>query len=80
MRILATEIFKIINNLNPNFIKNIFTPKWNDWVEQIMFIEKKRKKSSSANHGDLQKCGTKLPQNIKREISLITQTISFKIF
>ena len=46
-------------------------------LNKLCLLKKKRKKSSSANHGDLQKCGTKLPQNIKREISLITQTISF---
>ena len=27
MRILATEIFKTINNLNPSFMKEMFTPK-----------------------------------------------------
>ena len=27
LRTLATEIFKTINNINPSYIKNIFTPK-----------------------------------------------------
>ena len=27
LRVVATEIFKTVNNLNPNYIKNIFTPK-----------------------------------------------------
>ena len=27
LRVLAIEIFKTINNLNPNFMKDIFTPK-----------------------------------------------------
>ena len=29
LRNLATEIFKTINNINPSYIKNIFTPKTN---------------------------------------------------
>ena len=32
MRILATEIFKIINNINPSFMKDIFTSKVNPKV------------------------------------------------
>ena len=27
LRVLAIEIFKIVNNLNPNYMKDIFTPK-----------------------------------------------------
>ena len=27
VRVLAIEIFKTVNNLNPNYMKNIFTPK-----------------------------------------------------
>ena len=29
LRTLATEIFKTINNINPSYMKNIFTPKTN---------------------------------------------------
>ena len=27
LRVLATEIFKTVNNLNPNYMKDVFTPK-----------------------------------------------------
>ena len=27
LRVLVIEIFKIVNNFNPNYIKDIFTPK-----------------------------------------------------
>ena len=27
LRVLATEIFKTVSNLNPNYMKDIFTPK-----------------------------------------------------
>ena len=29
LRTLATEVFKTINNINPLYMKNIFTPKTN---------------------------------------------------
>ena len=29
LRTLATEIFKTINNINPSYMKSIFTPKAN---------------------------------------------------
>ena len=32
LKTVANEIFKTINNLNPSFIKGIFTPKPNDRV------------------------------------------------
>ena len=27
LRVLAIEIFKTVNNLNPNYMKDVFTPK-----------------------------------------------------
>ena len=32
LQTLATEIFKIINNINPSYMKNIFNPKTNDKI------------------------------------------------
>ena len=49
LRILATEIFKTINNLNPIFMKNIFTPKVNAKVRPNDIIVKTR---NSATYGD----------------------------
>ena len=39
-RILATEIFKTINNLNPSFMKDIFTSKVNPNVRPNNLIVK----------------------------------------
>ena len=33
LRTLATEIFNTINNINPSYIKNIFTPKTNAKIQ-----------------------------------------------
>ena len=41
MRILATEIFKTINNLNPSFMKDIFTSKVNPKVRPNNLIVKR---------------------------------------
>ena len=62
---LATEIFKTDNNLNPSFMKNIFTSKENARVRP----------NNSATYGDksLMTLGPKiwnaLPENIKSETS-----------
>ena len=42
MRILATEIFKTVNNLNPSFMKDIFTSKVNPKVQPNNLIVKRR--------------------------------------
>ena len=36
---LAIEIFKTVNNLNPDFMKNIFTRKQNARVHTIYLLE-----------------------------------------
>ena len=41
MRILAPEIFKTINNLNPSFMKDIFIPKVNPKFRQNNLIAKR---------------------------------------
>lgn len=33
LQILATEIFKTVNDINSSYIKNIFTPKINEKVQ-----------------------------------------------
>ena len=37
---MATEIFKTVNNLNPNYIKNIFTPKLHPKVRSSDILAK----------------------------------------
>ena len=70
MRILVTEIFKTVNNVNPSFMKDIFTSKVNPKVRPNNLIVKRHNTT---------KYGTKslttlsphiwntLPENIKSE-------------
>ena len=70
LRNLALEIFKTINDLNPSFMKSIFSAKLNARVRPNDILVKTRK---SATFGDksLASLGPKiwnaLPQNIKAE-------------
>ena len=70
LRNLATEIFKIVNNLHPSFMKNIFTSKENAKVRPNNLVVKSH---NSATYGDkiLMTLGPKfwnaLPENIKSE-------------
>ena len=73
LRILATEVFKTINNLNPVFMKNIFTSKVNAKTRPNDIIVKSR---NTATYGDksLTALGPKTwnnlpPENIKAENS-----------
>ena len=72
LRNLATEIFKTINNLNPSFMKNIFTSKENAKVRPNNIAVKSH---NSATYGDksLMTLGPKIwnafPENIKSETS-----------
>ena len=72
LRNLATEIFKTFNNLNPSFLKNIFTSKENAKVRPNNIVVKSH---NSATYGDktLMTLGPKiwnaLPENIKPETS-----------
>ena len=43
LRYLATEIFKTVNNVNPNYMKNIFTPKLHPKVRPNDILVKHRK-------------------------------------
>ena len=73
LRNLALEIFKMINNLNPSFMKSIFSAKQNARVRPNDILAKTCK---SATFGDksLATLGPKmwnpLPQNIKAETLL----------
>ena len=49
LRNFATEVFKTANNLNPSFMKNIFTSKENAKVHSNNLIVKSR---NSATYGD----------------------------
>ena len=72
LRKLATEIFKIANNLNPSFMKNIFTSRENAKVRPNNIVVKSY---NSATYGDKSlmtlspKIWNALPENIKPETS-----------
>ena len=46
---LAIEIFKTINNINPSFMKDIFTPKYDPKIRLFHVLVKHYK---SAKYGD----------------------------
>ena len=68
LRNLATEIFKTVNNLNPSFMKNIFTSKENARVRPNNIVAKNH---NSATHWDKSlmtldpKIWNALPEKIK---------------
>ena len=76
VRVLAIEIFKIVNNLNPNFMKDKFTPKLHPKVRP-----KVRPNGILVKHHNTITYGTKslkalgpkiwnqLPEDLKSEIS-----------
>ena len=74
LRNLALEIFKTINDLNPSFMKSIFSAKLNARVRPNDILVKTRK---SAAFGDKSlaslrpKIWNALPQNIKAETLML---------
>ena len=62
LRTLATEIFKTINNINPSYMKNIFTPKTNAKMRPHDIIVRHH---NAATYGDKNLIST----NIKSLIS-----------
>ena len=68
LRTLATKIFKAINNINPSYTKNIFTPKTNAKIRPHVIIVRHH---NTATYGDksLTALGSeiwnKLPTNVK---------------
>ena len=73
MKQLAIEIFKTVNNLNPDFMKNIFTSKQNAWVCPHDLLVRS---DNVATYGDKSfkilgpKIWNALPTEIKRATSL----------
>ena len=73
VRTLATEIFKTINNINPSYMKNIFTPKTNAKIQPHDIIVRHH---NTATYGDKSltalgpKIWNKLPTNIKSLTSI----------
>ena len=72
IKTLAIEIFKTVNELNPNFMKTIFTSKTNSRVRSFELLVKNRNTEKYGSKS-LMALGPKiwnaLPQNIKKETS-----------
>ena len=72
LRVLATEVFKIVNNLNPNNMKDIFTPILHPKVRPDDILVKHH---STITYGPKSlktlgpKIWSKLPGDIKSETS-----------
>ena len=70
MRILVTEIFKTVSNVNPSFMKDIFTSKVNPKVRPNNLIVKRH---NTTNYGTKSlttlspQIWNTLPENIKSE-------------
>ena len=73
IKTLVIEIFKTVNELNPNFMKNIFTSKTNSRVQPFDLLVKNRnteKYGSKSLMAQGPKIWNALPENIKKETSL----------
>ena len=73
-RTLAAEIFKTLNEINPPYMKNIFTPKENAKVRQNDIIVKRINTSRFGTQSLRSldpKTWNKLPSNIKSETSFL---------
>ena len=70
---LASGIFKTVNELNPNFMKNVFMSKKNSRVRPFDLLVKNRyteKYGSKSLMTQGPKIWNDLPENIKKETSL----------
>ena len=77
LRTLATEIFKTINNINPSYMKNIFTPKINAKIRPHDVIVRHH---DTATYGDksLTTLGPEIWDKLPRNIKSLTSIIKFK--
>ena len=73
IKTLAIEIFKTVNELNPNFMKSIFTSRTDSRVRLFDLLVKNRnteKYGSKSLMAQGPKIWNALPENIKKETSL----------
>ena len=73
IKTLTIEIFKTVNELNPNFMKNVFTPKADSRVRPFDLLVKNRnteKYGSKRLMTQLPKIKNTLTENTEKETSL----------
>ena len=78
---LAFEIFKIINNTSPKFMKNIFKPKSNTIIRLFEIIVNARKTTKFGNKSLIvlgPKIWNQIPTEIKSETSFLRSEEYFK--
>ena len=74
---LAIEIFKIFKNINPSFIKDIFTPKRDSKIRSYDILAKHQK---AAKYGDksLIALGPKIWNQLPSNVKSLTSITKFK--
>ena len=79
LQTLATEIFKTINNINPSYMKNIFTPKTNAKIRPHDIIVRHH---NTTTYGDksLTALGPKIRNKLLTNIKSLTSITKFKEF
>ena len=77
MKQLAIEIFKTVNNLNPDFMKNVFTSKQNARVRPCDLLVRSH---NTATYGDksIKILGPKIWNTLPTEIKCETSLSKFK--
>ena len=75
VRNLATEIFKSVNNLNPSFMKNIFTSKENARVRPNNLVAKSH---NSATYGNKRFMARKFGMHFQKKSNLKHYTKSLR--
>ena len=73
LRVLAIEVFKTVNNLNPNYIKDIFTPKLHPKVRPNDILVKHHNTITNGTKS-LKTLGPKICNQLPEDIKLETST------
>ena len=73
LRVLAIEVFKTANNLNPNYMKDIFTPKLHPKVRPNDILVKHHNTITNGTKS-LKKLGPKICNQLPEDIKLETST------
>ena len=77
LRVLAIEIFKTVNNLNPNYMKDIFTPKLHPKVRPNDILVKYHN-TITYSAKSLKTLGPKIWNQLPRDIKSETSYTKFK--
>ena len=79
LRTLATETFKTINNINPSYMENIFTPKTNAKIRPHVIIVRYHNIAIYVDKR-LTALGTKIWNKLPTNLKSLTSTTKFMEF